>query len=295
MIVGPLGCRRAPGPLRPRCREATCRPGSARPSGPTPTSSALPRPWRQRHPQLPHRCCADWRVVTGRAWIGAGHGRAGRRSGAGLVRSRVALPAPAGMGARPTTCCGAAPSWACSLRRRPACGRAGLVPAALGPTGCLARGGHGASAARDRAARGCRHASVPLRPDPGAARRDRAAGRHAGRQDLADARDGRAGRAQCRPGAGRRAGRHRHAGAPTQRGHGLPAVHQLPVDDGGRQHRLAAAAARRDGPCRHPGPGGRTGGQAAHRALSRTPAGRALGRAAAARGPGPGAGQERRR
>ena len=34
-------------------------------------------------------------------------------------------------------------------------------------------------------------------------------------------------------------------GARAQRLDGLPAVHQLPVDDGGRQHRVAAEAARR--------------------------------------------------
>ena len=43
----------------------------------------------------------------------------------------------------------------------------------------------------------------------------------------------------------RRPRRDRHAGARAQRRDGLPAVHQLPVDDGGRQHRLAAEAARR--------------------------------------------------
>ena len=44
------------------------------------------------------------------------------------------------------------------------------------------------------------------------------------------------------PRAGRRPRRDRRAGARAQRGDGLPAVHQLPVDDGGRQHRLAAAS-----------------------------------------------------
>ena len=48
------------------------------------------------------------------------------------------------------------------------------------------------------------------------------------------------------PGPRRRPGRDRQAGARAQRRHGLPAVHQLPVDDRRRQHRLAAAAARRD-------------------------------------------------
>ena len=48
------------------------------------------------------------------------------------------------------------------------------------------------------------------------------------------------------PRARRRPGRDRRAGARAQRRDGLPAVHQLPVDDGGRQHRLAAAAARRE-------------------------------------------------
>ena len=78
-------------------------------------------------------------------------------------------------------------------------------------------------------------------------RGDRAARRDAGRQDDADARDGRARRADQGPGARRRPRRDRHAGARAQRRDGLPAVHQLPVDDGRRQHRLAAAgcAARR--------------------------------------------------
>ena len=39
----------------------------------------------------------------------------------------------------------------------------------------------------------------------------------------------------------RRQERHRRAGAEAQRRHGLPAVHQLPGDDGLREHRLAAA------------------------------------------------------
>ena len=88
---------------------------------------------------------------------------------------------------------------------------------------------------------GCTTSSLALRPGA----RQRAAGRHAGGQDHPAAHHGRAGPAERGPRAGRRRGRHRRAGAPAQRGHGLPAVHQLPVADGVREHRLAAAAARR--------------------------------------------------
>ena len=84
--------------------------------------------------------------------------------------------------------------------------------------------------------------AVPARPDARAARGHRAARRDAGRQDHADAGDGRARRAGQGPRARRRPRRDRHAGARAQRRDGLPAVHQLPVDDGGRQHRLAAAS-----------------------------------------------------
>ena len=64
-------------------------------------------------------------------------------------------------------------------------------------------------------------------------------------QDQPDAADGRARRADRRLGLVRRRRRHRRAGAEAQRRHGLPAVHQLPGDDGLREHRLAAARRRR--------------------------------------------------
>ena len=76
-------------------------------------------------------------------------------------------------------------------------------------------------------------------------RGDGAARRHASRQDHADAPDGRARSAEQGPRQRRRRRRDRRAGARAQRLDGLPAVHQLPVDDRVRQHRLAAEAARR--------------------------------------------------
>ena len=73
----------------------------------------------------------------------------------------------------------------------------------------------------------------------------RAARADAGRQDLADAADGRARPAELGPHPGRRRRRHRPVGAQAQRRHGLPAVHQLPDAHRLRQHRLALAAAGR--------------------------------------------------
>ena len=152
---------------------------------------------------------------------------------------------------------------------------------------------HGTDARRHRAAGRRRDLSVPARPALAAARGDGAARRHAGRQDHADAADGRARRAEQGPRARRRPRRDRHAGARAQRRDGLPAVHQLPVDDGGRQHRVAAEAARRStGRSRARA---RAGRQAAHRALPAAAAGRAVGRPAAARRAGARAGQGRRR
>ena len=135
---------------------------------------------------------------------------------------------------------------------------------------------------------------VPARPDAGAARGDRAAGRHAGRQDHADARDGRARRAHEGPGHGRRPRRDRQAGARAQRRDGVPAVHQLPVDDGGRQHRFAAAGcaartAKRDIDARVD----ELAAKLHIEPFLRAPARRAVGRPAAARGAGARAGQER--
>ena len=83
---------------------------------------------------------------------------------------------------------------------------------------------------------------MSLAPAPGAM----TAGGHPGGQDLAHADHGRAGPAHRGPRAGRRRGRHGRTGQAAQRGDGVPAVHQLSVDDGVRQHRLAAQAARRE-------------------------------------------------
>jgi len=131
-------------------------------------------------------------------------------------------------------------------------------------------------------------APLSPKPQPGARRGHGAAGRHASRQDQPDAGDGGPGRGHHRPRAGGRCGRDAHVGAPAQRGHGLPAVCELPVDDGGAEHRLAHAPARR--PRRGP-EGARHRRASAHRHVPRPPAGRTLGRAAAARGARAGAGQ----
>ena len=69
------------------------------------------------------------------------------------------------------------------------------------------------------------------------------------------------------PRARRRQGRHRRAGAAAQRRDGLPAVHQLPVADGLREHRLAAARRRA---CRRPRSTARCS-EAARAAASSTP------------------------
>ena len=88
--------------------------------------------------------------------------------------------------------------------------------------------------------------SYPRRVADAAARlAQRAARADAVGQDQPDAADGRARRADLRLDLVRRQGRDRRAGAEAQRRHGLPAVHQLPGDDGLREHRLAAARGRR--------------------------------------------------
>ena len=91
---------------------------------------------------------------------------------------------------------------------------------------------------------GGRDLAAPARSDAARRRGLRAAGRHAGWQDQLDAHHGGAGPAEHRPRDGRWPGRDRRAGARTPGGHGLPAVHQLSLADGGRQHRLAAQACR---------------------------------------------------
>src|SRR5450830_1128029 len=75
-------------------------------------------------------------------------------------------------------------------------------------------------------------------------RRDGAAGGDPGWQDQPDAHHGGPGHAEPGPCAGGWQGRDRHAGARARRVHGVPAVHQLPVDDGGAQHRVAPVAAQ---------------------------------------------------
>ena len=72
----------------------------------------------------------------------------------------------------------------------------------------------------------------------------RAARTDAGRQDLADAADGRARPAERRARPGRRHGRDRRACAQPLGGDGLSAVHQLPDAHRLREHRLAAARRR---------------------------------------------------
>ena len=91
----------------------------------------------------------------------------------------------------------------------------------------------------------------------------------------------------------RRAGPDRPARAQAGRGHGLPAVHQLPLADRVREHRLAPAQRRAAGGG-DPAAGGGHGRGAPAEPLARPPPGRAVGRPAAAHGPGPGAGQGRR-
>ena len=114
----------------------------------------------------------------------------------------------------------------------------------------------------------------------------RAARADPGRQDLADAPDGRARPAERRPHPGRRRRRHRHVGAQARRGHGLPAVHQLPDPHRLRQHRLAPApAGRARGRGRRQGQGDRPA--PAHRPSARPDAGGALRRPAAAPAPSP--------
>ena len=102
-------------------RAATSRTGSARRSGPTPTSSAS---WRRCAQALPWLARRRWRRMA-RAYgsridqvLARIGGRHGRRGGAGPVRSRARLPAARASGrAAPTTCCGGAASWACTTRR----------------------------------------------------------------------------------------------------------------------------------------------------------------------------------
>ena len=85
---------------------------------------------------------------------------------------------------------------------------------------------------------------VDLRLTPGAI--NVLLGPDAGRQDHADARDGRARQADAAAACSSTAQDVTGVGVRQRnRRDGLPAVHQLPVDDGVRQHRLAAASCAR--------------------------------------------------
>jgi hypothetical protein len=137
---------------------------------------------------------------------------------------------------------------------------------------------HAIGARTHRPAGGRAGTPVPARPCASATLRDRVAGRHASRQDYADARDGRARRADKGPRQGRRARRDWQAGARSQRGYGVPAVHQLPVDDGGGQDRFTTQAAqRRSFQTRYRRACQRDRRQAAHRTVPAAPARRASG------------------
>ena len=132
----------------------------------------------------------------------------------------------------------------------------------------------------------------PLDLDAAAGGGQRGAGRHPGRQDHPAAADGRAGPPQRRPPAGRRRQDVTGVlGAPARPGHGLPAVHQLPVADGVREHRLAAAHRRTAGQRRSARGWGAIAETLRLTPLPRAPPGRAVGRPAAAHGHGPRAGQ----
>ena len=226
---------------------ATSRPGSARHSGPTPTSIASWCEARKRYPWM-----AESAVAAPGARLRQPHRSSPRRHRwpTWAPRSRRACTRPSS-----TTC-----SERVGVQRR----RRAVAAQQAGPAL------HGAAARRSReldGAQGNPHEKgsvmqlaldgiskkvgaedwlyeMSLAPAP--ARGHRAARRHAGRQDQPDADHGGPGQAQPRPGAGRRPRRDRRAGARAQRGHGLPAVHQLPLAQGGGQHRLAAEAARRE-------------------------------------------------
>jgi len=118
--------------------------------------------------------------------------------------------------------------------------------------------------------------------------RDGSAGRHAIGQDESHAHHGGSRCADRRAGSGRRAKRDRYAGARTQCGNGVPAVHQLLVLEGVRQHRFTDEVAWRQEyrPARQG-----TGRKAPYRDVPRSLPGGPFRWTATACGTGPRAGQ----
>ena len=195
--------------------------------------------------------CTAWRAPTARASSCCSRGDGARRRGrARAARGRAATTCTSTNGrAAPTTCCGGAASSACTSAP-PSARRVARWCAAHWPARSARRrrrrSAHGADARAHRAAgrRATWLYPLDLTLVPRAVTVLLGA-TQAGKTTLMRVMAGLDAPTKGRVLAdGQR--RDRHAGARAQRGDGLPAVHQLPVDDGGRQHRLAAEAARRE-------------------------------------------------
>ena len=187
-----------------RCPAATCRLDRQAAQRPDTDFVRFVQALALRHPELPGAAAASPGARLRRAHRPAARRRRPRRRGrARPVRGRAALPARRTNGrAAPTTCCGGAASSACTCSAGAARRGRRLVRGAL--AGRRRRRGDGDGAGMElRLERieqqvGAAGLPVPARPDAGAAGGDRAARRDAGRQDHADARHGRPGRAQRR-------------------------------------------------------------------------------------------------
>ena len=261
-----LDARRAPARRRPE------RPGSARRSGPTPTSCASCRRWRCAIPTWPapllHRLARGLRRA--RRAAARRRRRSAPRSRPACTRPSCATCTTTNGRAAPTTCSGGAASSACTSAPAE---RAAVADwcAAHWPDAPARRGdgdGAGMELTLERIEQRVGAADhlypLDLTLVPRAVTVLLGA-TQAGKTTLMRVMAG-LDAPSAGPRARRRRGRDRRAGARAQRRDGLPAVHQLPVDDGGRQHRLAAAAARRE-ERRRARAGARR--QAAHRALPR--------------------------
>jgi hypothetical protein len=117
LLSPPLGGARRTGPNRRFLPGGDLSwPGAATPTAPRPTDIAASTPnWRAATPNCRAHAQALGAQLRRSVTLAAGDGPLGAEVAPGPVRGRAAAPArPTNGRAAPTTCCGAAASWACT-------------------------------------------------------------------------------------------------------------------------------------------------------------------------------------